>query len=249
MCLLALFFRVVEDAPVVLGANREELYARGGEPPRLIGEKPRILAGIDPAAGGTWLGVNEYGVVVAVTNRPKSVMPERPRSRGLLVRDLLTAPAAAVAVERATKELNTQRYAGCNLLCADADAAVVLHGGDWLRVRPLPPGIHVFTSHDVNDLSDRRTGHALWWLSQKAYTQAAECVEALQELCAQPGNEDPPICLHGEKGGTVSSTILALSTTPARSLYFHAQGPPDQTPFADLSPLVRGLLAGPLGHA
>ena len=34
MCLLALFFRVVEDAAVVAGANREEHYQRGGEPPR-----------------------------------------------------------------------------------------------------------------------------------------------------------------------------------------------------------------------
>ena len=33
MCLLALFFRTVEDAPVVAGANREEAYGRGGTPP------------------------------------------------------------------------------------------------------------------------------------------------------------------------------------------------------------------------
>src|SRR5207253_2764050 len=36
MCLLALFYRVVEDAPLVVGANREEAYARGGEPPRIL---------------------------------------------------------------------------------------------------------------------------------------------------------------------------------------------------------------------
>src|SRR5712691_2028599 len=35
MCLLALFFRAVEDAPLVVGANREEMYARPGEPPRI----------------------------------------------------------------------------------------------------------------------------------------------------------------------------------------------------------------------
>ena len=34
MCLLAVFFRVGEDAPLIVGANREEFYARGGEPPR-----------------------------------------------------------------------------------------------------------------------------------------------------------------------------------------------------------------------
>ena len=44
MCLLALFYRVVDDAPVVAGANREELYARGGEPP------PDRCLSISPAA-------------------------------------------------------------------------------------------------------------------------------------------------------------------------------------------------------
>ena len=29
MCLLALFFRVVDDAPLIVGANREEAYSRG----------------------------------------------------------------------------------------------------------------------------------------------------------------------------------------------------------------------------
>src|SRR5207244_694946 len=138
MCLLALFFRVVEDAPVVVGANREEAYARGGEPPQLLDGPCRAVGGRDPVAGGTWLGVNARGVLAAVTNRPRSEPPRQPRSRGLLVRDLLGCPTAAAAVDLASRELgNPDRYAGCNVLVADAERAVVLQAGDWLRVRPL----------------------------------------------------------------------------------------------------------------
>src|SRR5207249_505079 len=97
MCLLAVYFRVAVDAPVIVGANREEFYARGGEAPRLMGQSCRVLAGRDPRAGGTWLGVNEHGVVVAVTNRPTSHVPAAPRSRGLLTRDLLEYGSAAGA--------------------------------------------------------------------------------------------------------------------------------------------------------
>src|SRR5438270_12576142 len=140
MCLLALFYRVVEDAPVIVGANREEHYARGGEPPHILRDSCAFVAGTDPLAGGTWLGVNEHGVLVAVTNRRKSYVPDRPRSRGLLARELLGCPSAAAAVELATRELDADRYAGCNFLCADRERAVVLQAGDWLRVRPLPPG-------------------------------------------------------------------------------------------------------------
>src|SRR5947209_7698677 len=129
MCLLALFFRAVADAPVVAGANREEAYARGGEPPRLLDGACRAIAGVDPVAGGTWFGVNERGVLVAVTNRLKSDPPAQPRSRGLLARELLACPSAAAAADLAARELGSNRYAGCNFLCADADRAVVLHAG------------------------------------------------------------------------------------------------------------------------
>jgi uncharacterized protein with NRDE domain len=97
MCLLALLFRVVEDAPLVVGANREEFYARGGEPPRILDGPVRAVAGVDPTAGGSWFGVNEHGVLVALTNRIKSNPPAQPRSRGLLVRDLLACASANVA--------------------------------------------------------------------------------------------------------------------------------------------------------
>ena len=248
MCLLALFFRVVEDAPVVVGVNREELYVRGGEPPRIVEGSCRIVAGHDPRAAGTWFGVNEHGVVVAVTNRLKSEVPAEPRSRGLLVRELLECSSAAKAVELAERELGSHRYAGCNLLCADHERATVLHAGDWLRVRPLPPGLHVLTAHDVNDASDRRLGHALWWLTQRGYGRATHCVSALKELCAQKGNGDPAICLRGEAGGTVSSSIVSLPLSKERSTYLHAQGPPDATPYADYSPLLRQIFTTPAGR-
>src|SRR5262245_22075613 len=121
MCLLALYYRVVEDAAVVAGANREEFYARPGEPPQVL--DGRAVAGRDPQAGCTWFGVNAHGVLVAVTNRLKSDAPAKPRSRGLLVRDLLACPSAAAAADVASRELAHGRYAGCNLLCADANSA------------------------------------------------------------------------------------------------------------------------------
>lgn len=245
MCLLAIFFRVVEDAYLVVGANREEAYHRGGTPPQLLDGPCRAVAGLDPVAGGTWLGVNEHSVLIAVTNRPKSQVPAQPRSRGLLARDLLACRTAAAAADLAGRELGRHRYAGCNVVCADKSAAIVLHGGDWLRVRPLPPGIHVLTANDVNDASDRRLGHALWFLKGHGYEVAEQCVLALKHLCAQTGNGDPPICLRGDTGGTVSSSIVVLRSELWHSSYLHAQGPPDRTAYADYSRFLKQLAAAP----
>jgi uncharacterized protein with NRDE domain len=250
MCLLALCYRVVEDAPVVAGANREEFYRRGGEPPRLLdtsaaGHAARAAAGIDPAAGGTWLGVNEHGVLVAVTNRPKSRPPERPRSRGLLARDLLAFPTARAAAEHAVRELDRDLYAGCNFLCADPSSATVIHAGDWLRVRPLPPGLHVLTNGDVNDPSDDRVGHVLAWLGSRDCRTAVQVLDALREVCAHHPPDNPPICFRLADRGTVSSSLIALRSSLVQSAWWHAQGPPDRTPYADCSHLLRDLAYKP----
>jgi uncharacterized protein with NRDE domain len=246
MCLLALFYRVAEDAAVVVGANREEEYRRGGTAPQLqevvFGAlRARAVFGTDPAAGGTWLGVNEHGVLVAVTNRRKSQPPERPRSRGLLARDLLAFATAREAAAHAVSELDRGVYAGCNFLCADGDSATVVHSGDWLRVRPLPPGLHVMTNRDVNDASDPRAGHVLGWLAGRSTRNAEDCLTALRQVCAHHPPENPPICIRLEDRGTVSSTLVALGQSLGSASVWHAQGPPDRTPYADYSHLLREL--------
>jgi uncharacterized protein with NRDE domain len=245
MCLLALFFRVVEDAAVVAGANREENYRRGGEPPRLLKGSLRSVAGVDPIADGTWFGVNANSVLVAVTNRPKLEMPLRPRSRGLLVRELLACRSADAAVKHAIHALEQDEYAGANFLCADASRAVVIHAGDWLRIRPLPPGVHVLANSDINDPNDPRVRYALDWLNERPYAAARDCLKALAELCAQHAPDDPPMCFREAERGTVSSSIVALRGALTDSTYLHAQGPPCRTPYADYSHLLHDLHAQP----
>ena len=241
MGLVALFFQVFDDAAVLVGANREEAYARGGLPPRVLeGKALRAAGGVDPAAGGTWLGVNERGVLVAVTNRPKQVVPARPPSRGLLARALLDCVTAREAADTASAQLKEDGLAGCNFLCADAASAFVLHAGDQFAVRALRPGLHLLTANDVNDPADARQEYARAWLGRRELTRSEEAVAALQELCSLTG--DAPMCLRREDGGTVSSAVIALRRPLGRSTYRHAQGPPDVTPYVDYSHLLQDIV-------
>jgi uncharacterized protein with NRDE domain len=240
MCLLAILHRVCHDAPLVIGANREEFYARGGDPPRRLDDLDAV-AGVDPTHGGTWLGVNARGVLIAVTNRPKSIVPATPRSRGLLARELLRYNSAVEAASAAARDLDGGPYAGCNFFCADQEAATVIQAGDWLRVRPLPPGIHVLSNRDLNDPTDYRVGFASEWLAGRDLSSAQLAVAALMRLCRQREPAGAPMCFRHERRGSVSSSILALRPELQESLYLHAQGPPDATHYADVSSLFRDL--------
>src|ERR1051325_1484422 len=77
MCTLVILRRPEHDWPVVIGANRDEMIDRPAKPPgRHWPGRAEIVAGIDLLAGGSWLGVNDWGVTAAVLNRHGSLGPE-----------------------------------------------------------------------------------------------------------------------------------------------------------------------------
>ncbi|MGH6991130.1 MAG: NRDE family protein, partial [Stellaceae bacterium] len=99
MCTLILLRRPGHDWPVILGANRDEMVARPWQPPaRHWPDRPEVVAGLDELAGGSWLGVNDHGVIAGILNRHGSLGPAPgQRSRGELVLEALDHAAAAAA--------------------------------------------------------------------------------------------------------------------------------------------------------
>src|ERR1043165_2884464 len=90
MCTLALYFRQFENYPLVIAANRDEHCSRAAAGPQIWPTNPRIVAGKDLVAGGTWLGVNARGIAAGIVNRRVSIdAAASPRSRGLLCLDML----------------------------------------------------------------------------------------------------------------------------------------------------------------
>src|SRR5215470_4097598 len=125
MCTIAILVDVVDGAPLVLAANRDEMYARPTRPPEVLAEgPPRIAGGVDVLSGGTWLAVRADGRFAAVTNQ-RALAPAPPglRSRGLAVREL----AAAADPERYVAALDPTQYASMNLVWGDAGAVSIAY--------------------------------------------------------------------------------------------------------------------------
>ena len=67
MCTLVLLRRPGHDWPLVLAANRDEMIDRPARPPaRHWPDRPEVVAGLDELAGGSWLGLNDHGVVAGI---------------------------------------------------------------------------------------------------------------------------------------------------------------------------------------
>src|SRR5262249_6712521 len=110
VCTLAAFVRVFPAYPLVVAANRDEYLERPATPPTLLRDAaPRAMGGRDLRANGTWLGVNEAGVVVGVLNRRSPAPPDPARrSRGQLCTELLGCDSASAAAARAAGEPDGQ---------------------------------------------------------------------------------------------------------------------------------------------
>ena len=229
----------------MVAANREEYFARPTQYPKIQPGTPRVVCGTDRQAGGTWLGVNQYGLLVAVTNRPKAGLPLETRSRGLLCRDLLDVRTARDATERAEKELKTGRYAGANYLCADGKFAAVVYGGNRVEIVELGPGLHTLSNGNLNDMRDERHEFIHRMLTLHTLDSAVTFLAvASRAFSRKPDSEGRRgIVLTGGEYGTVSSALLSLPRKIQHSIYQYCDGPPSERPYEDLSALLRQVLS------
>jgi uncharacterized protein with NRDE domain len=249
MCLLSIAYHTLPGCPVFVLANREESPNRPSAAPAVVdAPRPggRWLGGRDLQAGGTWLGVNRTGLMVAVTNRPKIRTPADPKSRGLLCRELLEAGSFDAAEAEFHRQWNTEEFAGFNLMLISAERGWIFSAGDDLRIQPLSPGIHAVTNRDWNDPGDKRISRVRGLMESfprenlglEEWIQQSKTIGGLGEDAG-----DDAVCIPCTKGwGTVSSSIIALRDDVAQSRYLHAAGSPASTAYHDYSPLLISLL-------
>jgi hypothetical protein len=243
--MLAILYRVAKNTPILLAANREEDYTRPTQFPKIQSGTPRVVCGNDKQAGGTWLGVNQFGLVVAVTNRARVRPPLEPRSRGLLCRDLLATRNARDAAALAAKELMTGRYAGANYLCADGKYAAVIYGGPRVEIVPLQPGLHTLSTGNLNDLHDDRHDFVRRMLTLHTLDSAVTFLAVASRCFSRKADSEGRrgVVLKGGGFGTVSSSLLSLPRKIQQSIFQYSDGPPSDRPYEDLSALLRQVLS------
>jgi uncharacterized protein with NRDE domain len=209
MCLVFIAFETAGNVPVMIGANREESRLRPSTSPVCCerGRLRSMVAGADHgpdgtfADMGTWLGVNEAGLAVAVTNRSDTELAwaDQVRSRGLLAVELLGFTSAEAAARVALTELRRPGYGGCNFLIAQTGAAFVVEAAGASRVSSarLAPGIHAMTNLDLDAAADPRIQFV------KANLNAADFRNSAARIC-----RDQRIIIAGPDRGTVCSSLI-----------------------------------------
>jgi uncharacterized protein with NRDE domain len=226
MCLLVAVFQVVEDAPLIIAANRDERYDRPATALTVLSEaRPRMLGGRDEQAGGTWLAVNEHGVVAGLTNKPAAAGRDpAKRSRGEIPMVLAAEASAADATDSLRATLTPASFNPCWVLVGDRDSLhyVDMTDADGVRSQSLPPGVHVLENRPLGEPSGK-VDHVRDLVGDLGSRSVAETLTRLRAVLRDHEIAQPPVddteaarlgaqisacCVHSELYGTRSSMLV-----------------------------------------
>ena len=250
VCTLIALHRVHRQYPLVVAANRDELYARRTSPAQLLLASPPVLGGRDDEKGGTWLGATAGGLFVGLTNQ-RSAAPPLPsaRSRGEVVLGALATDQLDGALAF-VDALEAREYSPFNLFLGDAHRLFVAYGRpEARRVErlELEPGIYALPNDKLGSTSFPKIDRAALLAAPLVELDWDELVPRAQAMLADhdvPPEEriprdHPPwipdeqakqlqaLCVHTPIYGTRSATLLAADHTGLQH-FLYADGPPCQ---------------------
>lgn len=258
MCLLIVLAQIRADLPLVVAANRDERLDRPAVPMTVLREsEPRVLGGRDELAGGTWLAVNDRGVVVGLTNRPTNDGPDpAKRSRGELPLALAARDSAEASITPFVSTCRPRDYNPAWMLVADRTSVFAIDIGtdDQPTVERLGPGVHILENRALHEPSPkaervRARLDGVERLDADALVHRLAVVLADHEVppglsaAAAAGRADVPVevgaaCVHTEHYGTRWSCIVTVPATASQvPTIRYAPGAPCRVPFADATAL------------
>jgi uncharacterized protein with NRDE domain len=262
VCLLVFAWQTEPDYPLVVAANRDERLDRPAHTLCVLQEeRPRILGGRDELAGGTWLAVNQHGVVAGLTNRPApGGRDPTMRSRGELPLLLATRTTADDAVAHLLDVVVPGQYNPAWLLVGDRRSLWYIELAADLAptARPLPPGVHVLENVAIGEpspkvdrvralVSEGRTGAAPLWATLPAVLADHVLPRGAAESTFDDDDRSPrraatlAACVHTDDYGTRSAALLRVpASVDRRPEMLVADGPPCTAPFVDGSHRWRG---------
>ncbi|OGD44983.1 hypothetical protein A3K69_00845 [Candidatus Bathyarchaeota archaeon RBG_16_57_9] len=245
MCTLIVLHRLLGNYPVVALHNRYLGKDTVEEPPRRTGG---VVYPVDVASGGTWIGFNDEGLLLAITNQETQNLDKPGRSRGLLALDILRDCATAdEARDILLDPASRKPYRTGNFAVLDAEAGHHVVWDAGTHHYPVEPGVFAMgtvtivpgiqwsdRSRSLYESSVRRVARAHELLDGYKPRSIEEAVETMMRVSADHahGRTESSICWHHPDYMQTSSTIMAPGPE-SRVLY--CSGNHCENPYKDYS--------------
>ena len=225
---------VPHEAGIRLMCNRDERRTRPAAIPPRVHELGGRLAAfpVDPQGGGSWVGVNDTDIVVALLNvhsARRRCTEEPRRSRGLIVRELLSCGSMA-HVREAIASLNVGVFETFRLVIVHGlTVTVATHDGACtMTCRQISLDVPLlFTS---SSLGDARVEAPRRRLFQRMVVQRrAGWLDGQAQFHRHQWRCRPEISVRMERGDALTVSRTVVDVTPAGRIVVY-QAPVSEQP-------------------
>jgi uncharacterized protein with NRDE domain len=252
MCTLLILFRPDHKWPLIIAGNRDEILERKWEKPFCHWPKyPSVLAGKDLLGGGTWLGINKYGMVATVLNRTNSIGPSQNKNtRGVLPLKILKHDNIRSAIDEISS-INCKNWKSFNLFFGDNKNAYWAKntGKNEIIITKINKGKHFLDSYDLDSFRSPKLKY-----NYKDFCESTDPDPSIDDwkswkkiLTNKRYPEGIPLAAiniskKNNKGyGTSSSSIIAIPSDKekynnnSKPIFFFNSGPPEKNNFYSIT--------------
>lgn len=218
-----------QDDGYHLLCNRDERGTRATAhgPETRISGGVRYVAPLDAAAGGTWIGTNEFGLSLCLLNgwMRAGQTGRQLTSRGLLLPELLSAESVDEVQSRVWR-LDLARFAAFTLAVLEPGrpASIVEWDGSEKSIHPYaePYMPLVSSSFDPGNVAVRRREEFRRCLVSAGRLDSSVLFSFHQSHAGQPGAHSP--CMHRADAETVSFSWVKVTASEVE--FYYAPGAP-----------------------
>lgn len=257
MCTLIILYKVLARYPIIALQNRyAERGSSEGPPRRLDIGKYTVYCPLETRIGGTWIGFNEKGLFLAVTDQHTPGWQRGTKSRGKLLLSLLgNYENSDEVLERLIEELPSGYKKG-NFVIADFNSAFhIVYDEEIIISKIMSNSVHVITNltpirghlldsntEEILTKAEFRRLRALELVSNIKMDKLENIIEGLKAIATDHayGKSELSICYHNNgKWFMSSSTIIAICENIVSSKILYCSGNACEGQFMDFSYLLR----------
>ena len=247
----------MDSYPVVALHSRYVKRGTREHPPRRTELSRNIYSLIDDASGGSWIGLNDTGLLMAVTDQDTAWVEIPERSRGTLVLDILEEFSDASSAKDYLGRAETRRgHRRGNFVVLDLESAWHIVWDRRTVVRDIGDGAYVVTNLTLlPDIEWTERVEGIWRHMERRRLRALELVgrlnasniggvvRSLMDVAADHSGEKGrgSIFYHNPSGDYIqsSSTLIAVSRPVSGSKIYYCAGNPCEGEFREYSHIFR----------
>lgn len=259
MCTLIFLYKIVDNYPIIALHNRYAVKGTAEYPPIILRLKYHVIYPVDLVGGGTWIGFNNAGLFMAITDQHTNGPSFSERSRGLLAIDVLGYFSDVDdALKYIINELKKGLYKRGNFIIADFNKAYhVIHDKE-ITVREIKQSPYIVTNLTllpnvklegvIAEIYKRASERELRALKLSKNIGKTDIINIIRELAKiasdhHRGKSEYSICYHGDGEWIMSSsTIVAVAQEFNNSKILYLRGNACINSYIDYSYLLTNRL-------